>query len=308
MHHRDLLRGIRLFNTRHSSHNLMGFLFAVALFTTTAFAGETNATTATKPVLEATNLSAILMEDEWTTKSYILTRHPVQFVSQVSRNELIKTPAWKKDSDYPPLSPGKARDLALAMLHKIVGERQWGQPDISLQVFDVTQASGSQRDLRWIYLLRLRLASPASNESGLFNIIVLMDGTVVEPKPISEKNSAGNLTDNADMLVDWSDWRRVLTSNRFHGDLVTKLKTSRVPTEEEAIRCAVRTSKNVDNRTTCLVTALLRLGSDVTRHPEKDLGQAGDFVWEVREETRTGSVTGLFWVSATTGKTKVLYP
>jgi hypothetical protein len=86
------------------------------------------------------------------------------------------------------------------------------------------------------------------------------------------------------------------------------LKRSLVPTEQEAISRAIRDSGNVDMRTGWQVSALLRLAGDVASQPNKDFGQAGDFVWEVRvvNASTFGGITGLVWVSTTTGKTKVL--
>jgi hypothetical protein len=139
--------------------------------------------------LQAADLSAPLMESEWSIKSYLMVGHPamVQFISTLTHDQLAKTPAWQQDSEFPPLSPRKAEDLALAMLHKITGERHWTQPDISLRAFDVEQGSSGHRDIRWIYVLQFRLLGTMDFESGSLNIIVLMDGTVIEPKRTDEK-------------------------------------------------------------------------------------------------------------------------
>jgi hypothetical protein len=134
--------------------------------------------------LQATDLPAPLMEDEWTIKSDFLSIHPSQFVSKLTRDELIKTPAWQQDSEFPPLSPRKAEDLAIAILHNIMGGRNWTQPDISLQAFDVRRGSNSYRDVRWIYVLHFGLLGEKAYEGGSFNIIVLMDGTAIVPKPV----------------------------------------------------------------------------------------------------------------------------
>ena len=110
--------------------------------------------------------------------------------------------------------------------------------------------------------------------------------------------------------ADWTDWRKVLESpaaadDPYYIGFVERLKHSQVPTELEAGRRAISVSGTVDARTDWRVSALLRLA-----RPDKDLGQEGDFVWEVRvvHAATNEDVAGLIWVSTTTGKAKVLYP
>ena len=129
--------------------------------------------------------------DEWSVRSdstpFVPHGEPkaLDFVSTLTRARLIKTPAWRDGSEYPPLSPRKAEEIAREALHKIMGERRWEQPDISLKAFDVTTAASTHRELRWIYVLNFRILPVADYEYGSFNIIVLMDGTAIEPKPVT---------------------------------------------------------------------------------------------------------------------------
>jgi hypothetical protein len=104
----------------------------------------------------------------------------------VTRDEVARSPAWQKGTEQPPLSPLKARDLALAQLGKTMPQRSWGMPDITLKAFDVTQGPGNERDLRWIYLLRFSLLSPRANEGGWTDIVVLMNGKAIEPERAGE--------------------------------------------------------------------------------------------------------------------------
>lgn len=110
--------------------------------------------------------------------------------------------------------------------------------------------------------------------------------------------------------ADWTDWRKVLESpaaghDPYYIGFVERLKHSQVPTELEAKIRVWRVTRDADARTTCRVSALIRLA-----RPDKDLGQEGDFVWEVRivHAATNEDVAGLIWVSTTTGKAKVLYP
>ncbi len=109
--------------------------------------------------------------------------------------------------------------------------------------------------------------------------------------------------------IDWSssDWRTFLVPSvtaheAYYRDLADKLKHSQVPNAEEATARAIRAGVDWDARAGWRVNALLRLAL-----ADADLGEEGDFVWEVRV-VRSTNISGLVWVSTTTGKTKVLYP
>jgi len=139
--------------------------------------------------LNAGDSSAPLLTHEWSIKSQFLGIAPAQLVSTISREELIKTPIWQPGKDYPQLSPRKAEDLALAQLTKMMGKRQWTTPDISLRAFDLEHGNGYHPDIRWIYVLQFRFLGIRDNEGGYANIIVLMDGTVVEPKRVTSNTT-----------------------------------------------------------------------------------------------------------------------
>jgi hypothetical protein len=86
-----------------------------------------------------------------------------------------------------------------------------------------------------------------------------------------------------------------------------KLKQSKVPTEAKAqILASPSLPRPVDARDGGLVvSALFQLARN-----DAELGNADDFIWEVREiSARHGEeISGLAWVDAFTGKVKVLYP
>ena len=138
--------------------------------------------------LPAADSPAPMMDGAWSIGSELLNPDSVQFMSRVTREQLARTPVWKEDSEFPPLSPRKAQDLAQAMLRKVAGERHWAQPDIYLKPFDVTSDDGDHREVRWLYVFHFGLLSNTdNNQAGSFNIIVLMDGTVMEPRPVIPK-------------------------------------------------------------------------------------------------------------------------
>jgi hypothetical protein len=137
--------------------------------------------------LPAADSPAPMMDNVWSIGSELNTSEPVQFMSRVTREQLARTPAWDPASEFPPLSPRKAEESSRAVLGKILGGRRWSQPDIYLKPFDVTADDGDHREIRWLYVLHFGLLSDTGDESGAFNIIVLMDGTAMEPKPVAPK-------------------------------------------------------------------------------------------------------------------------
>ena len=151
------------------------------------------------------------------------------------------------------------------------------------------------------------------NLAVIISVLALCSGCTRTPRVL--QSSGGPAADAHSDLeaihrADWTDWRKVLESpaaahDPYYIGFAERLKHSQVPTELEAGRRAISVSGTVDARTDWRVSALLRLA-----RPDKDLGQEGDFVWEVRvvHAATNEDVAGLIWVSTTTGKAKVLYP
>ncbi len=137
--------------------------------------------------LPAADSPAPMMDNVWSIGSELQTSELVQFMSRVTREQLARTPVWDPAGEFPPLSPRKAEEASRAMLKKVLGERRWSLQDISLEPFDVTTDAGDHREIRWLYVLHFGLLTDTGDESGTFNIIVLMDGTVMEPKPVVPK-------------------------------------------------------------------------------------------------------------------------
>jgi hypothetical protein len=92
------------------------------------------------------------------------------------------------------------------------------------------------------------------------------------------------------------DWRDLVATNSEWSE---KLKASKVPTEEDARRKTYELL--TDARSIVTVSALLRLA-----RADKDLGEAGDFVWEARVLWGP-DVADVIWVSASTGKAKRMF-
>jgi hypothetical protein len=105
--------------------------------------------------------------------------------------QLIESPSWRPDADYPPLSPRKAQALAQEFAQK-----QWIVGDWRLRSI-VLENVGFEK---WIYVIRI--TQPKENdftqlpkqtgamETGVYlpvEIVVLMDGTVPPARKVQKQ-------------------------------------------------------------------------------------------------------------------------
>jgi hypothetical protein len=109
------------------------------------------------------------------------------FISEASAAQILKTPTWPAKKQSPPLSPRKAEKLATKRLHSLLHElkdpAEWDRGNICLEDVGVPDAK-PRGDHYWIYIISFRCCSgnSAPSEFGLLNIVVLMDGTAIQPK------------------------------------------------------------------------------------------------------------------------------
>jgi len=102
------------------------------------------------------------------------------FISEVTKEQLIEAPAWRSQDDFPPLSPRKADQLATAKFNELLEDRKdWRRDSISLNEI----GDGSH----WIYVVEFNYHGDLGGLVLPYRIIVLMDGTVVEPKFSEDK-------------------------------------------------------------------------------------------------------------------------
>lgn len=88
--------------------------------------------------------------------------------------------------------------------------------------------------------------------------------------------------------------------------IAAKLAKTRVPTHKEAEKIALQafvSKPGLDAREAWAVTGLYRLGRDMP-----DFGSSGDLVWEVRVSRMGGGISGIIWVSSSTGTARILFP
>jgi hypothetical protein len=102
-----------------------------------------------------------------------------RFDFEVTREQLLKAPLWGVDQETPPLSPRRAERLAITKFHQLVYDTKgWELKRISLE----DMGDG----IHWIYIVDYKAPTQDLGGSliggGEFLVVVLMDGTVIEPK------------------------------------------------------------------------------------------------------------------------------
>jgi hypothetical protein len=90
---------------------------------------------------------------------------------------LSRTPAWRVDKEFPPLSPRKAEASAREQLKKLVKEpERWSRRTIELHEMEAG---------KWIYLVKFNGFHPLGVFDGpvpTMGLVVLMDGSVIDPR------------------------------------------------------------------------------------------------------------------------------
>ena len=101
-----------------------------------------------------------------------------QYLYKASQADILRTPIWKADADFPPLSARKAQEIPRREMQVILGsgKEQWVQHETTIA--DVGDG------MHFVYIIQFE--PPLGEQSCLgcdfIRIIVLMDGSV--PKPI----------------------------------------------------------------------------------------------------------------------------
>jgi hypothetical protein len=87
---------------------------------------------------------------------------------------VLKTPAWTADAESPPLAPRRAEQLAIEKFRHLVADNiKWKRESITLE--------DAGDGLHWIYIVRFTYAGISAGLSPRLDVVVLMDGTVLEP-------------------------------------------------------------------------------------------------------------------------------
>ena len=95
---------------------------------------------------------------------------------KVTQEMLDRTPAWSEGEEYPPLSPGRAFQIASGRLSKLFPDAEkWRKRRIILH------AVGD----KWVYEIDFIEPLPdglSVGSIGSFSVVVLMNGETIEPK------------------------------------------------------------------------------------------------------------------------------
>jgi hypothetical protein len=101
---------------------------------------------------------------------------------KVSQADILRTPIWKPDADFPPLSARKAQEIARREMQALLGSRkeQW--------MLRETTIADMGDGMHFVYVVQFEPPLGVSCIGCEFiRILVLMDGTVPKPivKPLS---------------------------------------------------------------------------------------------------------------------------
>jgi hypothetical protein len=108
-----------------------------------------------------------------------------RYCCEISRESLAKSPSWDTTTDNPPLSPGKAVRLANALKDKFVKDSRDFKWHLISADLENDWWSGEDAGKKWWWSVKYEAHVRVGGESGIPNhltLIVLMDGTVIEPK------------------------------------------------------------------------------------------------------------------------------
>lgn len=101
-----------------------------------------------------------------------------QFASRVTDEALAKAPVWSPDASAPPLTPGRAQQIAFKQLSQSVTDpKQWDLHEIGL--VDIGD------HFHWIYVVHYTRHYPADMAvfgGEFFDICVLLDGISIKPE------------------------------------------------------------------------------------------------------------------------------
>jgi len=103
------------------------------------------------------------------------------FKSTASLEQIRKAPKWSPDTEeFPPLPPGRAEAIARRQLDRIIPARQAWYVD-AVRIVAVVEGT------HWLYEVSFRRQYPpdvAVYGGDYIDLLVLMDGTSIEPKRI----------------------------------------------------------------------------------------------------------------------------
>jgi hypothetical protein len=101
-----------------------------------------------------------------------------KFAVTVPDEAVKKAPAWKDDSDDPPLSARRALKAADAVKDRLLGDAKTGYKldGLTLEPYPLSKEGSG-----WIWVANYRSTAGSAGVIPFLRLAILMDGTVVEP-------------------------------------------------------------------------------------------------------------------------------
>jgi len=132
-------------------------------------------------------LAAVTWADEPVFRYSVISQADrKQFSSKVTDEALAKAPVWSPDASAPPLTPGRAQQIAFKQLSQAVTDpKQWDLHEIGLV--------DTGDHFHWIYVVHYTRHYPADMAvfgGEFFDIVVLMDGTSIKPEVLHVEGEA----------------------------------------------------------------------------------------------------------------------
>jgi len=101
-----------------------------------------------------------------------------QYVCQITKEMIEKTPPWLDKFDSPPLPPRKALAIAEKMADELVGTKEGFKRELVCICLRPIEDG-------WVWEIRFKWSPPNAATTGIqdyLNVMVLMDGTAVQPR------------------------------------------------------------------------------------------------------------------------------
>jgi hypothetical protein len=101
---------------------------------------------------------------------------------RLSKAAIERAPKWEKTADYPPLSPRKALQIALAQAKELRPEvTNWNTDDIKLEQIGSSTSNYPSTE-KWIFLVTLQdYSGPIAGVPWQLKIPIYMDGSTIKP-------------------------------------------------------------------------------------------------------------------------------
>jgi hypothetical protein len=138
-----------------------------------------------KSVLAVVLALLLLCPSVFGGEEYVSYAFGKRYRIEITDEMLAKSPTWNDEVDNPPVSPGKAIRLANALKSRLVKDSKHYKWRLISATLDNDWSSGSAPGRKWWWTIRYEAHVRVGGSSGIpshLELVVLMDGTVIEPR------------------------------------------------------------------------------------------------------------------------------